>query len=191
MFLLGTLLHPARDGDGIARVGEIYGVTHGLQAIGLLLVGLALANLVVAGRPGQVMGANAALFGTLWWMGLLVYDGAHNPATAQYAPDLVHTADGLQPGGALLAVPALILFPLGYAWLGRALIQGGLRWPGRLLAGGAVTYTIGGALLFPLGPLSPLIQPLEAVGASAYTLGLVLLAGRAESLARAPLPGRP
>lgn len=181
LFLVGTVLHPVRDGEGIARVGDTYGVTHGIQAIGLLLVGVALANLILVGRPRSVVPGNAALFGTLWWLGLLVYDGAHNPATAQYAPELVHTSAGLQPGGALLVVPALVLFPLGYAWLGRSLVQGGLRWPGRLLAGGAVTYTVGGTLLFPLGPLSPLIQPLEVVGAFAFTLGLVLLAVRGGS----------
>ena len=36
-----------------------------------------------------------ALVGTILWFGLIVYDGGHNPATARYAPDLVHTSGDL------------------------------------------------------------------------------------------------
>lgn len=46
MFLVGTALHPARDGEGVAAAGEVYAITHGVQAIGLLLMCVALANLV-------------------------------------------------------------------------------------------------------------------------------------------------
>src|SRR4029450_2448705 len=44
LFLLGVLLHPARDGAGIAAAGQTYGITHGVEAIGLLLVAVSLVS---------------------------------------------------------------------------------------------------------------------------------------------------
>lgn len=176
VFLVGTALHPVRDGEGIAAVGQVYGLTHSIQAIGLLLMCVALANLLAAERAHRwVPSVNTALAGTLAWFGLIVYDGAHNPATALYAPELVHAAGSLDIGAALIVVPALILFPLGYALFALALDRQGRRWAGLLLGAGAVTYTIGGVLIFPLGPLSPLVQPLEVAGAAAMAIGYVLV----------------
>jgi hypothetical protein len=44
LFLLGVLVHQARDGAGIAAAGQVYGITHGPQAISLLLVAVGLAS---------------------------------------------------------------------------------------------------------------------------------------------------
>jgi hypothetical protein len=176
VFLVGTALHPPRHGRGIAEVGELYGLTHSVQAIGLLLLGVALANLLTQGRSGPwALAVNAALVGTLAWLGLIVYDGAHNPATARYAPELIHTSADLDIGAALIVMPALIFFPLGYTLLASVLLREGLRWSGLLLGTGAVTYTVGGVLIFALGPHSPAVQPVEVVGALAFACGYVLL----------------
>jgi hypothetical protein len=177
LFLLGTALHPARDGPGVAAAGEIYGVTHAIQSIGLLLVAISLASTLA---PAQVTYGRAgrwawygALAGTMTWFGLLVFDGSHNPVTARFTPDLVHTPADIDTGGALIVFPALLLFPLGNALL--ALLRP-RRTPTVLLGVGAVVYTIGGLLLFVLGPASPLIQIFEVCGAVPYALGCVLLA---------------
>lgn len=179
-FLVGTVLHPARDGAGVLEAGPLYGFTHSLQAVGLVFVGVAIANLTIArvDTSGVSGAGNLALIGTMWWLALIVYDGAHNPATAAYAPELVHSPDGLEPGAGLIVGPALILFPAGFIWLGRALARGGHGASGWLMGGGALTYTIGGAMIFPLGPESALIQAFEVLGVSAHTVGLVLMARR-------------
>lgn len=173
LFLVGTILHPARDGHGVAHAGDTYGVTHAIQAIGLALQALALAN-TAAGRLAGPL--NAALTGTLGWLTLIVYDGSHNPVTARYAPALVHNAADLDPGGALLVLPALLLFPIGYTVLAAALVRRRAWWPGLLLGVGALTYWAGGLFIFAAGPHSPLIQILEVIGAALYSIGFVLLA---------------
>ena len=50
VFWLGTLLHPARDGWSIAAVGERYGLTHDIQAAGLLLQVVCLASVIALGN---------------------------------------------------------------------------------------------------------------------------------------------
>jgi hypothetical protein len=174
LFLSGTILHPARDGHGVAAVGDVYGSTHAVQAIGLALQVLALAN--PPALAWRRFAWNAALAGTLAWFGLIVYDGTHNPVTARYAPELVHTGADLDLGGALLAFPALLLFPAGHALLAAVLVRAGRHWPGLLLGVGAVIYWAGGLLIFAAGPRSPLIQILEAIGAVLYTIGFSLTA---------------
>jgi hypothetical protein len=176
VFFIGTTLHPPRDGEGIAAVADLYGLTHSIQAIGLMFLCLGLANLLAeATRHASrlIASLNAALLGTLTWLGLIVYDGAHNPVTAQHAPELVHMPGNLDIGAALIALPALLLFPLGHAALGWKLRREGLRGAGLLIAAGAVTYTIGGTLIFLLGPHSTLIQPIEIAGSLALALGFV------------------
>jgi hypothetical protein len=68
--MLGVLLHPARDGAGIAAAGQVYGITHGLQATTLLLaVSLASTDALDADSFGG-QGPSAmltAMGGTLWW----------------------------------------------------------------------------------------------------------------------------
>ncbi len=118
LFLLGTVLHPARDGQGIAAVGQIYGLTHDVQAIGLLLQAISLVSLFTLGmgsfgRRG-LMAWYTVLVGTLLWFGLIIFDGSHNPVMARLAPDIVHTPADLDAGGAIIVLPALILFPAGY-----------------------------------------------------------------------------
>lgn len=178
LFLLGTVLHPARDGHGIAAVGELYGITHSIQAIGLALLAVALAGLLAQAwrASAPTMGWYSALIGTLAWLALIIYDGSHNPVTARYAPELVHTAADLDAGGAMLVLPALILFPLGYALLGLALVRRSRVLPGLLVGAGAVIYTIGGLLIFAIEPSSPAIQAVEVAGAIPFALGFVLLA---------------
>jgi hypothetical protein len=180
LFLIGTILHPARDGQGVAAAGDVYGVTHSIQAVGLfLLENRHAALLASAAHPAarqKPLAWLAALAGTLAWFGLIVFDGSHNPATAMHAPELVHSHAGLSLGAAIIVLPALLLFPLGYVLFARALLSQGLPWAGALLGVGAVLYTIGGLLIFILGPQSPLIQILEVVGAVPFALGFILMA---------------
>jgi hypothetical protein len=176
LFLLGTVLHPARDGPGVAAAGEIYGTTHAIQSIGLLLVAISLASMLAPAEVAYGLAGRwawyGALAGTMTWFGLLVFDGSHNPVTARFTPDLVHTPADIDTGGALIVFPALLLFPVGNALL--ALLRP-RRTPAVLVGVGAVVYTIGGLLLFVRGPASPLIQILEVCGAAPYALGCVLL----------------
>ncbi|WP_031158406.1 hypothetical protein [Streptosporangium roseum] len=179
LFLLGVILHPARDGQGIAEAGGLYGLTHDVQAIGLLLQAISLAGMLAFGmhafgRRGPLVWC-AALIGTLSWLGLIVYDGSHNPVMARYAPAVVHTHADLDAGGAVIVLPALLLFPLGYVLLAVLLSRHGMRWPALLLGAGAVLYTAGGLLIFVLGPHSPFVQIFEVAGAVPYALGFVLL----------------
>jgi hypothetical protein len=183
LFLLGVLLHPARDGAGIAAAGQTYGITHGLEAIGLLVaVSLVSAYALDAGRFGGrgVSALLAAVVGTLLWFGLIVADGTRNPVTAKYAPELVHTTADFDPGGAIIILPALLVFPVGYVLLGRLLARHGARWPGLLVGVGAVVYWSGSIPLFAVGPRSPLTQVLEVAGAVPFALGFVLLGRRGD-----------
>ena len=179
LFLLGTVLHPERYGEGIAAAGYIYGITHDVQAFGLLLQVISLVSVYVLGAwrfgRGGVPAFFAALIGTLLWFGLIVIDGARNPVLARYAPETVHTPADLDPGVAMIVLPALLVFPVGYVLLPLLLARQGAKWTGLLLGIGAVVYTIGGLAIFALGPHSPAIQVLETTGALPYALGFVLL----------------
>jgi hypothetical protein len=193
LFLLGTVLHPARDGQGIAAAGDLYGVTHGLQALGLLLQVLSLVGVYALGAPrfgrGALTALLLALIGTLLWFGLIVIDGTRNPTVARYAPEIVHTPADLSIGVSIVVLPALVLFPLGYVLLAGVLVRRGALWTGVLLGPGAVLYTSGGLAIFALGPQSPVIQILEVAGAVPYALGFVLL-GRRWGPGGAREPGR-
>jgi hypothetical protein len=182
LFLLGVLLHPARDGAGIAAAGQTYGITHGVEAIGLLLVAVSLVSAYALdaaslGRRG-LWALLAAVVGTVLWFGLIVADGTRNPVTAKYAPELVHTTADFDPGGAIIILPALLVFPVGYVLLGRLLARQGARWPGLLVGVGALVYWSGSIPLFAVGPRSPLIQLLEVAGAVSFAIGFVLLGRR-------------
>jgi hypothetical protein len=179
LFLLAVLVHPKRDGPHIHEVGQLYGVTHGLEAVGLLLQVLGLAGVAWLGADRlhrrDVTALYAALLGTIWYFGLIVVDGTRNPVTAKYAPDLVHTSRDLDSGTAIIVLPALVLFPLGHVLLGLLQARHGARTTGLLLGAGAVVYTIGGLAIFGLGPTSPAIEVLEIVGAVPYTIGFILM----------------
>jgi hypothetical protein len=115
LFLLGTVLHPARDGHGIAAVGQLYGVTHDVQAIGLLLQAISLASMIALykhtfGRT-ELLAWYAALVGTLTWFALIIYHASHNTVMAQLTPEIVHTTKDLDAGGAIIVFPALLLSP--------------------------------------------------------------------------------
>jgi hypothetical protein len=189
LFLLGVLLHPARDGAGIAAAGQTYGITHGLQGISLLLLAVSLASAYALdaarfGRRGPAAFLTA-MAGTMWWFGLIVLDGTRNPLTARYAPDLVHTPADLDAGSAIVSLPALLVFPVGYVLLAQLLTRHGTRWPGLLVGIGALVYWSAVIPLFAAGPQSPVIQLLEVAGAVPYALGFVLLGlrwGQAEQL---------
>jgi hypothetical protein len=118
----------------------------------------------------------AALVGTLLWFALIVFDGAHNPVRAEYAPSMVHHTSDLDTPSALIVFPALLLFPIGYLWLARTLGRHGLRLVGLLLGVGATVYTIGGYFIFTAGPRFGLIQIFEVIGATLYAIGYVLIA---------------
>jgi hypothetical protein len=186
LFLVAVVLHPARDGIGVHAAGAMYGITHALQAMSLILQAVCLVSVYAAGvqRFGRrgIPAFLSALVGTLLWFGLIAIDGSRNPVVARYAPALVHSAADLEPGVAMIILPALVLFPIGYVLLARLLAGVGAKWPGLLLGVGAVLYVLGGLCIFALGPHSPLIRILEISGAVPYALGFVLL-GR-EGVAR-------
>jgi hypothetical protein len=113
--------------------------------------------------------------GTLLWFGLIAVDGTRNPVTAKYAPDVVHTPADLDAGSAIISLPALLVFPLGYVLLALLLTRHGIKWPVLLVGVGAVVYWSAAIPLFILGPKSPLSQILEVAGAAPFALGFVLL----------------
>jgi len=179
LFLIGVVLHPARDGSGVHAAGAMYGVTHAVQAFSLLLQAVCLVSVYAAGvrRFGRrgMWAFLSAVVGTLLWFGLIAIDGTRNPVVATYAPALVHTPADFEPGVAMIILPALILFPIGYVLLARLLVNVGAKRSGFMLGAGALVYVSGGLCIFALGPHSPLIQPLEILGAVPYALGFVLL----------------
>ncbi|MEV4618963.1 hypothetical protein AB0J74_09700 [Asanoa sp. NPDC049573] len=183
VFLVGTILHPARDGWGMAKVGELYGLTHDVQATGLLLQVVSLASMLALGlgvrSRRDLTGWYASLVGTLLWFALIVFDGSHNPVRAHYEPSLVHTTSDLDAPSALIVFPALLIFPTGYAVLAFALRRVGMTAVAVLLSVGSLVYTVGGVFIFTSGPGFPLIQIFEVAGAAAFALGYVLLGRRA------------
>lgn len=183
LFLLTVILHPARDGHDIAAHAQWYAFTHSMEAISLLIQAVCLAGvLALSTRRIGSRGLTAlytALAGTILWFGLIVYDGGHNPATAKYAPDLVHTSADVDIEGGIIVLAANVLFPLGYVLLALLLNRHGQRGTGLLLGFGGVLYAIGGtAALFGFGPHSMITSVFEIIGAAPFALGYVML-GRA------------
>ncbi|MGI5229575.1 hypothetical protein [Actinoallomurus sp. CA-142502] len=183
LFLLTVILHPARDGHDIAAHAEWYAFTHSMEAISLLVQAICLAGVLALGLrgfgPRGLPALYTALIGTILWFGLIVFDGGHNPVTARYAPDLVHTSKDLDIEGGIIVVAANVLFPVGYVMLALLLNRYGRRWAGLLLGFGGVVYAIGGtAALFGFGPHSVVTSVFEIAGAAPYAYGYVLL-GRA------------
>jgi hypothetical protein len=180
LFLLAVVLHPKRDGEHIAEVGQLYGLTHGVEAIGLILQVLGLTGIfwprIDSFRPRDLTGLYGALIGTIWYFGLIVVDATRNPVTAKYDPSVVHTSADIDTGTGIIVLPALLLFPLGYVLLGVLHARWGARRIGLLLGVGAVVYITGGLAIFALGPASPVIEALEIVGAVPYALGFVMMA---------------
>ncbi|GAA4586663.1 hypothetical protein GCM10023194_33450 [Planotetraspora phitsanulokensis] len=182
LFLLTVILHPARDGHAIAAHAEWYAFTHSMEAISLLVQATCLAGVLALGMRGfgrrGLVALYTALVGTMFWFGLIVFDGGHNPVAAKYAPDIVHTSADLDIEGGIIVVAANVLFPLGYVLLALLLNRYGRRWTGLLLGFGGVVYALGGtAALFGFGPHSMITSLFEIVGAAPYALGYVLLGG--------------
>ncbi len=180
IFLAAVVVHPKRDGTDIAEVGQLYGLTHGVEAVGLILQVIALCGVLALSinhvRPRDLTAIVTALLGTVWYFGLIVVDGTRNPVTARYAPTLVHTAADIDTGTAIIVLPALLLFPLGHVLLGLHLGRHGARRAGLFLGAGAVIYITGGFAIFGLGPTSPAIEVLEIIGAIPYSLGVIMTA---------------
>jgi hypothetical protein len=180
LFLLTVILHPARDGHDIAAHAEWYAFTHSMEAISLLIQATCLAGVLALTMrrlgPRDLTALYTALAGTILWFGLIIFDGGHNPVTARYAPDLVHTSADLDIEGGIVVAAANIAFPLGYVLLAFVLNRFGQRWTGLLLGLGGVLYAIGGtAALFGFGPHSMITSVFEIAGAAPYALGYVLL----------------
>lgn len=179
-FLLTVVLHPARDGNDIAAHAGWYILTHTLEATSLLVLAISIAGVQALATRGLGSRAQAAiltaLVGTILWFGLIVYDGSHNPATAMYAPERVHTAADIDVEGGTIVLAANIVFPLGYLLLAVLLARAGQLWTGLLLGFGAVVYALGGTLaIFVLGPHSMITSVFEIAGAAPLALGFVLL----------------
>lgn len=194
LFLITVILHPARDGHSIAAAAPWYAFTHSIEAISLLVQAACLAGVLAIGMhrfgPRGLVALYTALVGTIFWFGLIVFDGAHNPVTAEYAPDLVHTSADLDVMGGIIVLTANVLFPLGYVLLAFTLNRYRQRWAGFLLGFGGVVYAIGGtAALFGFGPHSMITSVIEVVGAAPYALGYVLLGrlfGRDQTMSAQP-----
>ncbi|HEX6500032.1 MAG TPA: hypothetical protein VF054_13520 [Micromonosporaceae bacterium] len=181
LFLLTVILHPARDGYHIAAHPTWYEITHLTEAASLLIQAVCLAGVLalVAGRIRRrgLASVYTAIVGTVSWFGLIVFDGSHNPATAKYAPQFVHTSADLDLSATVIVLVANVLFPVGYAMLARMLVRTGARAAGLLLGIGAAVYSLGGtAALLGLGPHSVVTSVVEIAGAAPYALGYVLLA---------------
>jgi len=192
LFLLTVILHPARDGDDIAVHPEWYAFTHSMEAISLLIQAMCLAGVLalsVRGFGSRRLGAlSTALSGTILWFGLIVFDGGHNPVTARYAPDLVHTSGDLDVEAGVIVIAANILFPLGCVLLALLLNREGQRGMGLLLGFGGVLYALGGTIaLFGFGPHSMVTSVFEIAGAAPYALGFVLLGRFAGQLHQHPM----
>jgi hypothetical protein len=197
LFLLTVILHPARDGHDIAAHAEWYAFTHSMEAISLLVQATCLAGFLALGMrefgPRGLPALYTSLVGTILWFGLIIFDGGHNPVTARYAPELVHTSADLDVEGGIIVLTANILFPLGYVLLAVLLNRYGQRWTGLLLGFGGVVYAIGGtAALFGFGPHSMITSVIEIVGAAPYAIGYVMLGrafGRDQQMYDQPLSG--
>jgi hypothetical protein len=198
VFAVGVLLHPARDGAGVLAAGARYGLVHDLIAFGLVLQVLALVGLYASightlGRAGW-RAFVVALLGLVLWVALIVGDGMYNPVLARLDPALVHAADqddrATAASLALLAVPALLAFPTGYASGARVLRRRGLvpGWAAALTATGAVLYAVGGGVgILLFGSASAVVPIAEGVGAVAPAIGGTRLAQAAPR----PAPATP
>jgi hypothetical protein len=201
VFAIGVLLHPARDGAGVLAAGARYGLVHDLIAFGLVLQVLALVGLYASightlGRAGW-RAFVVALLGLVLWVALIVGDGMYNPVLARLDPALVHAADqgdrATAASLALLAVPALLAFPTGYASWARVLRRRGLvpGWAAALTTTGAVLYAVGGGVgILLFGPASAVVPIAEGVGAVALAIGGTRLAQAAPRPAPATRNGR-
>ncbi|ETK35778.1 hypothetical protein [Microbispora sp. ATCC PTA-5024] len=183
LFLLTVILHPARDGHDIAAHAQWYAFTHSMEAVSLLVQAICLAGVLALGMRELGSRGLAALYtalaGTMLWFGLIVFDGGHNPVTAKYAPDLVHTSQDIDVEGGIIVLTANIVFPLGYVLLALLLNRYGQRVTGLLLGFGGVVYAIGGTVaLFGFGPHSMVTSVVEIIGAAPYAVGYVLLGRR-------------
>ncbi|MDX3234691.1 hypothetical protein PV392_03085 [Streptomyces sp. ME03-5709C] len=180
LFLLSVILHPARDGHDIAADANWYIFTHTMEAISLLILVICLAGVLALGtrrlRSRGLAAILTALVGTMLWFGLIVYDGSHNPATAMYAPDRVHTSKDIDFEGGTIVLAANILFPVGYVLLALLLSRSGRRRTGLLLGFGGVLYALGGTVsLFGFGPHSMITSVFEIAGAAPFALGYIML----------------
>jgi hypothetical protein len=204
-FAIGVILHPARDGAGVLAAGDRYALIHDLIAFGLVLQALALVGLYAT--TGAALGRSGwralvvALVGVVLWVAVIIGDGLGNPVLARLDPALVHATDqgdtGTAAAGILLALPALITFPTGYASWARILRRRGLvpGWAAALTGTGAALYAVGGGVgILLFGPASAFVPVAEIIGAVALaigTTGLVQAAPRAAHTGLGPVDSGP
>lgn len=187
LFAVAVVLHPLRDGASIFTSGAAYGAIHNLGVFGLMLQTFGLVGLYI--READAMGGRGlasfivAFFGQLFYLCLLVVDGIANPLLAQFAPELVHSAEHIDPNLLTIVLPALGLFVLGYVVFGVSLLAAKAqpRIGSVLITVGAPTYIAGGISIFIIGPASHFVSLIEIAGAIPFALGLALLGLKQQS----------
>ncbi len=181
LFAAAVVLHPLRDGISIANDAVAYGAIHNVGVFGLTFQLLGLIGLYV--REAEPLGERGlksfvvVFFGQVLYICLLVVDGLRNPLLAKYAPAAVHTFADNDPNALPIVVPGLLLFFAGYIAFGTSLLTASTqpRLGSWLITLGAPIYIIGGISIFVLGPASPIVSPIEIVGAIPLSLGYFLL----------------
>ena len=187
LFGVAIVLHPLRDGISIFNSGVAYPIIHDLGVFGLMLqlfglVGLYIREAEAMGNRGQISFI-VVFFAQVFYICLLVVDGAVNSLLAIYDIELVHSTStaGVDPRLVinlfLIGLPALGLFFLGYILFGASLLRAKVqpRLGSFLIAIGAPIYIVGGINIFILGPASPLVSLIEIAGAIPLGLGYILL----------------
>lgn len=187
LFGMAIVLHPMRDGISIFNSGVAYPIIHDLGVFGLMfqlfgLVGLYIREAEAMGNRGLI-GFIVVFFAQLFYILLLVVDGAVNSVLSIYDIELVHATSvaGVDPRLSInlfiIGLPALVLFFLGYSLFGASLLRAKVqpRLGGILITIGAPIYIIGGINIFILGPASPIVSVIEIAGAIPLAIGYILL----------------
>jgi hypothetical protein len=187
LFGVAVVLHPLRDGISIFNSGVAYPIIHDLGVFGLMFQLLGLVGLYI--REAEAMGKRGltsflvVFFAQLFYILLLVVDGAVNSVLSIYDIKLVHATSvaGVDPRLSInlfiIGLPALVLFFLGYSLFGASLLRAKVQplLGSLLITIGAPVYIIGGINIFILGPASPIISIIEIAGAIPLAIGYVLL----------------
>jgi hypothetical protein len=196
LFAMAVVLHPLRDGLSVFNSGASYTYIHSLGVYGLMFQLFGLAGLYI--REAEAMGNRGLIsfsivfFGQALWAIGLATDGAVNPLLAQFAPETVHAGADIYNNLLVLALPALVLFSLGYILFGISLLRAKTqpRLASWLILIGAPLYIAGGISIFIIGPASPIVSLIEIAGALLLSVGYIFLGLRLRSGIRTPLHSR-